>query len=146
MKRIIKLFLRVAISAGFLSACADRFGLWPQDVSAWGDWNSFLEYTEILNPWIPISLIPALAIIVTAAEIILGLFILIGFKTELSAKLSGVLLLLFALSMTFSIGIKHAFDYSVFAASAAAFALSLMKQKYLEVDSLLKKKNKYRKY
>ena len=146
MKKIIKLFLRLAISAGFLSASADRFGLWPKDVSAWGDWNSFLEYTEILNPWFPISFIPTLAIVATAAEIIFALFLLIGYKTELFARLSGILLLLFALSMTFSIGIKGVFDYSVFTASAAAFALSLMKVKYLELDSYIKKKNKYRHY
>jgi len=35
--------------------------------------------------------------------------------------------------MTFSTGIKSAFDYSVFTASAAAFALSLLKTKFLEL-------------
>ncbi len=146
MKKIIKLFLRLAISAGFLSASADRFGLWPNDVSVWGNWNSFLEYTEIINPWIPLSFIPTLAIIATVAEIGFAVFLLIGFKTELFAKLSGLLLLLFALSMTFSTGIKGAFDFSVFSASAAAFALSLMKEKYLEIDSYFQKKNKFRRF
>ncbi|MBK5212862.1 MAG: DoxX family protein [Flavobacteriaceae bacterium] len=145
-KRIIKLFLRLAISFGFLSASADRFGWWPQDVSAWGNWNAFLEYTEILNPWVPIYLIPTVAITATAAEIIFALFLLLGLKTELVAKLSGFLLLFFALSMTFLTGIKGVFDYSVFSASAAAFALSLMKYKFLEMDSLFLNKNKYRKY
>jgi hypothetical protein len=50
-----------------------------------------------------------------------------------------LLLLVFALAITFATGIKGAFDYSVFSASAAAFALSLMKEKYLEVDSLMLK-------
>lgn len=140
VKNIIKVFLRLAIAAGFLSASADRFGWWPQDISAWGNWNSFLEYTEIINPWIPISLIPTVAIVATAAEVIFALFLIIGFKTELFAKLSGFLLLLFALSMTFSTGIKGVFDYSVFSAAAAAFALSLMKEKYLEFDSFFHKK------
>jgi thiosulfate dehydrogenase (quinone) large subunit len=62
----------------------------------------------------------------------------IGFKTELVAKLCGYLLLLFALAMAFSTGIKSAFDYSVFAALAAAFALSTMKEKYLEIDAVFK--------
>jgi len=39
--------------------------------------------------------------------------------------------------MTFSTGIKGAFDFSVFSASAGAFALSLIKEKYLELDSLI---------
>ncbi len=44
--------------------------------------------------------------------------------------------------MTFSTGIKGVFDYSVFIASAAAFSLSLMKDKYLEIDILIHKRNK----
>jgi len=139
--KIIKLFLRLAISIGFLSAVADRFGMWGKENSAWGTWDSFLEYTQLLNPWIPKSLIPTMGIIATVAEITFAVFLLIGFKTELFAKLSGFLLLIFAISMTFSTGIKGAFDYSVFTASAGAFALSLMKDKYLELDNLIFKSN-----
>lgn len=128
-KRIIKIFLRLALAASFLSAVADRFGIWSEDVSVWGDWNSFLEYTQIINPWFPESIISIVGIIVTAAEIIFAMCLIIGFKTELFAKLSGFLLLLFAVSMTFSIGIKGVLDFSVLSASAAAFALSLMKEK-----------------
>lgn len=133
----VKIFLRAALALSFLSAVADRFGFWNESVSAWGNWNNFIAYTQVINPWIPESLVPTLAIVATIAEIIFAIGLLIGFKTELVARLSGLLLLLFALSMTFSTGIKGAFDYSVFSASAAAFALSLMKQKFLEVDQLL---------
>ena len=130
----IKTFLRVAISLSFLSAVADRFGWWGEKFSVWGNWNSFLEYTGLINPWFPESFIPVIGIVATGAEIIFGLCLLIGLKTELIAKLSGVLLLLFALAMTFSVGIKTALDYSVFSASAAAFAISAIKEKFLEVD------------
>lgn len=138
-KTIIKLFLRLAISAGFLSAVADRFGIWSAEASVWGNWGNFVQYTEVINPWFPTSLVPTLAIIATSAEILFAFFLLIGFKTELFAKLSGFLLLIFALSMTFSIGIKGTFDYSVFIASAGAFALSTMKEKYLELDQVIRK-------
>ena len=137
--KTIKLFLRLAISLSFLSAVADRFGMWSIEVSAWGNWDNFVAYTKTISPWFPESIIPIIAIIATAAEIVFGLCLLVGFKTELIAKWSGFLLLLFALSMTFSTGIKGAFDYSVFTASAAAFALSFMKDKYLEVDKLISK-------
>jgi thiosulfate dehydrogenase (quinone) large subunit len=136
-RRIIKLFLRLAIAAGFLSAVADRFGWWSAAVSAWGNWNSFLDYTRTINPWFPDSLISTVGILATAAEIILAFFLLIGFKTELMAKLSGFLLLAFALAMTFSTSIKAPLDYSVFSASAAAFALSLLNEKHFEVDTVL---------
>lgn len=138
--KIIKLYLRLAIAIGFLSASADRLGMWPKESSAWGNWGSFLEYTHLLNPWFPEALIPAIGAIATGAEIIFAIFLIIGFKTELVAKLSGILLLIFAISMTLTIGIKSVFDYSVFSASAAAFALSLLKKKYFEVDSLITKK------
>ncbi|WP_190809470.1 DoxX family protein [Flagellimonas sp. S3867] len=135
--RTIKLFLRLAISTAFLSAVADRLGMWGKDVSFWGNWGSFLQHTQLINPWFPNAMIPAIANLVTVAEVIFGICLIIGLKTELFAKLSGLLLLLFALSMTFSTGIKGALDFSVFTASAGAFALSLMKEKYCELDLLI---------
>lgn len=139
--KFIKLFLRFGIGLGFLSAVADRFGLWPADISAWGNWESFLAYTAHINPLIPKLLIPTMGSIATAAELLFGVCLIIGFRTELVAKLSGYLLLVFALAITFSSGIKGAFDYSVFAASAGAFALSTMKDKHLELDLLIGKKD-----
>lgn len=140
--KVIKIFLRLAIAMGFLSVVVDRLGIWSKEVSVWGNWDNFLSYTQLINPWIPNSMIPTIGFSATAAEIIFAICLIIGFKTELFAKLSGFLLLLFAFSMTFSTGIKGAFDYSIFIASAGAFALSLIKEKYLELDNLfLKSKN-----
>jgi uncharacterized membrane protein YphA (DoxX/SURF4 family) len=132
-EKIIKLFLRLAIASAFLSAVADRFGLWPKEISSWGNWEAFLVYTQKINPWLPDFLIPAAGILATSAEIIFAICLILGFKTKLFAQLSGILLLLFALSMTFSVGVKSALNFSVFTASAAAFALSLMKTKFLEL-------------
>lgn len=137
--KIIKVFLRFAIGIGFLSAVADRFGLWSKEVSVWGNWNSFLDYTQIINPWFPNSMISIIGIIATIAEIVFALCLIVGYKTELFAKLSGFLLLIFAISMTFATGIKGVFDFSVFTASAAAFALSLIKEKHWELDNLISK-------
>jgi thiosulfate dehydrogenase [quinone] large subunit len=136
-KLLVKLFLRLSIAAGFLSAVADRFGIWGQHLSTWGNWDKFVEYTQLINPWLPATTINLVAILATAAEVIFALLLIVGFKTELVARLSGVLLLLFALSMTLSTGIKGPFDYSVFTASAGAFALGMMRDKYLEVDSVI---------
>ena len=81
-KKVIKLFLRLAISAGFLSAVADRFGWWAKEISVWGTWNSFLEYTQLINPWIPAALIPAVGIVASGAEIVFTLFLIIGFNIK----------------------------------------------------------------
>lgn len=135
--KLIKLFLRLALSASFLSAVADRFGWWG-DQSVWGNWENFVQYTQLINPWFPASFVEPLAVVATAAEIVFALTLLVGYRTEFFATLSGFLLLAFALSMTFAVGIKGALDYSVLSASAAAFALSQMKEKFLEIDGLLK--------
>lgn len=134
----LKLYLRLAIGIGFLSAVADRLGFYPKKIAVWGDWNNFLSYTEIINPWLPQSIIPLLGILATALEIAFGICLIIGFKTKLIANLSGILMLLFALSITFSTGFKGAFDYSVFAASAGAFSLAMIKEKFLELDQIIK--------
>lgn len=139
-KNVIKIFLRLSIGITFLSAVADRFGIWSEKFSFWGNWNKFLEYTESLNPWFPSEMIPAIGFIATAAEIIFAVCLIVGFKTELFAKLSGFLLLIFALSMTFSNGIKGPLDASVFSASAGAFALSLLTEKYWEFDNIISQK------
>lgn len=133
----IKLFLRLAIGVGFLSAVADRFGMWPATVSAWGNFDSFLAATQTLNPWAPESFIYPLAVGVTIAEVVFGICIIIGFRTALMAKFSGLLLILFTISMTLTGSIKAPLDYGVFGIAAAAFALSAMKQKNFELDNLL---------
>jgi uncharacterized membrane protein YphA (DoxX/SURF4 family) len=140
--KMIKLFLRLSIGIGFLSAVADRFGFWGKEVSAWGNWDSFLAYTQSLNPLISQSFIPLIGWASTLLEIVLGVGLIIGFKTSFIAKLSGWLLLTFALAMTLTRGIKAPLDYSVFAASAGAFGLSLIKEEFWEIDILLKKKKK----
>lgn len=130
--KLVKLFLRFAIAVGFLSAVADRFGLWNYHL-AWGNWDSFVAYTQTLLPSFSAGMVEGAALIATAAEVVLAILLIIGWKTSLVARLSGLLMLIFALAMSFSGGIKTAFDASVFTAVAAAFSLGTMKEKFLEV-------------
>ena len=119
--------LRVALAAGFLSAVADRFGLWGMPGSpgvAWGDWSHFLSYTGRLNWFLPTSLIPIVGAVATLAETVLALLLLIGAWPRCTALASGVVLLLFALAMTFALGIKAPLGYSVYVGAAAAFYLA----------------------
>src|ERR1700745_612685 len=69
-------FLRVALAAGFLSAVADRFGLWgPAGAPnvAWGAWQPFIDYVAKLNWFAPPASIPILAWTSTVAEVVLGI-------------------------------------------------------------------------
>lgn len=122
--KYIEWYLRIAIALAFLSASADRFGLWPADISFWGNWSAFVQYTGTLLFFLPDTLIIVLAVIATGLEIIFAIALFTTYKTSFFAFCSGILLLLFALGMAFSLGVKAPLDYSVFSASAAAFALS----------------------
>jgi|GEM_PF-223330 len=120
-------FLRIALAAGFLSAVADRFGLWGAPGTsgvAWGDWPSFVAYVAELNWFAPSALIPALAWAATLAEIVIALGLLIGWRLRWFALASGLLLMSFALTMTLALDIKAPLDYSVFAAAAGSFLLA----------------------
>ncbi len=131
------LFARLALAAGFLSAVADRLGIWgPPGGSgvAWGDFASFTEYAAKINPWAPVALMPAIAWTATLAEVGLAMLLIVGYQTRWAAFGSGILLLAFALGMTAGTGIKSAFDASVFAASAAGFLLSTQKHFPLSLD------------
>src|SRR6201997_675240 len=73
-------FLRVALAAGFLSAVADRFGLWgPAGAAnvAWGAWQPFVDYVAKLNRFAPPASTPILAWAETVAEVVLGIGFLI---------------------------------------------------------------------
>ena len=121
-------FARLAVGLGFLSAVADRFGLWgPPDATnvAWGNFDSFLQYTAKLNPYLASALVPALGWAVTIAEIVVGLLLVAGLYVRHAAAAGFVLLCGFALGMAIGTGIKTAFDASVPAAAAAALLLWL---------------------
>lgn len=135
-----QLFLRIAIVLSFLSAVADRFGLWGTPGSAgvsWGNWQNFVNYSNTLNAYLPSQLGEIAAVVATALEVIFALLLLLGFKTRLTAIASGLLLLTFALTMTISIGFKAPLDYSVWTGAAACFLLSTIKKYKYSLDNLL---------
>jgi putative oxidoreductase len=122
-----EIFVRLALAAGFLSAVADRFGLWGPPGApnvVWGAWQPFIEYVALLNGFAPPSLHPALGWIATIAEVVIALGLLIGWRLRWFAMASGVLLLIFALAMVIALGLKPPLDYSVLAAAAASFLLA----------------------
>src|SRR5258708_22217984 len=88
------LALRLALAASFLSAVADRFGIWGKSGDpgvSWGDFAHFVAYTERLTSIVPQSLGPSMAWIATVAEIVLALALLVGWQTRAAAFLSGSL-------------------------------------------------------
>ena len=121
------LSVRLALAAGFLSAVADRFGLWgPAGTPgvAWGGFASFLTYTGTLLWFLPAGLVSPAGWVATAAEVVLAVGLLVGVQLRWVAVTSGLLLANFALTMTFALGPEPALSYSVWSAAAAAFLLA----------------------
>jgi len=135
-------FLRFGLAAGFLSSVADRLGLWgPQGrhgswTVGWGDMAHFIPAVAAINPWFPNACIPFVAWTATIAEIVLGILLLIGFQTRWASRLSGCLLLAFALGMTAGRGVKFVLDYSVLAACGGAFMLATAERYAWSLDAL----------
>ena len=58
------IFARAALAAGFLSAVADRFGLWGKagtNQVGWGNFETFTQYVQTLAPYLPAKLVIAAA-------------------------------------------------------------------------------------
>jgi uncharacterized membrane protein YphA (DoxX/SURF4 family) len=137
---IVRLFARIALGASFLTAVADRFGLWgpygAKNVS-WGDFAHFVKYTGSVMSLFPSSLTVLFAWAATLAEILFGILLIVGFKTRMASVLTGLLLLSFAMGMATGLGIKTPFDYSVFSAASAAFLLAFWAPDRFTLDNLL---------
>ena len=139
-REIASLFARFALGASFLSAVADRFGLWgPYGAKhvSWGDFAHFVEYTGRLTSLFPSSLTVSFAWAATVAETLFGVLLIAGIKTRMASVLSGLLLLSFAMGMTAGLGVKAPLDYSVFSAAAAAFLLAFWEPDRFTLDNLL---------
>ena len=140
---IVRLFARFALGVSFLSAVADRFGLWgpygAKNVS-WGNFARFVEYTGAVTSLFPSSWAVWFAWAATAAETLFGILLIAGFKVRIVSGLSGLLLLSFALGMVTGVGIKAPFNYSVFSAAAAAFLLASLEPDRFTLDKLLNRR------
>ncbi len=129
-ERLLKIgewYLRLGLGAAFLSAVADRFGLWGPPGSShvsWGTWANFVAYSSRLNWFLPHAFQGTLAAFATVAEIVFGFALIFGFYLQQAAAGSAILLTLFGLAMTFSLGPKSPLDYSVFADAGAALLLA----------------------
>ncbi len=142
LAKFSSVFLRLALASAFLSARADRFGLWGvygHSNVACGNYARFVDYTATLNWFLPAAMIPALANIATAAETLFGLLLVLGWNTRITALLSGFLLITFALTMTMALGVKAPLNLSVFSAAGGALLLATCANFPFSLDELLRR-------
>ena len=121
--------VRLALAASFLSAVADRLGLWGPPGAAgvsWGSVPKYEEYVAQLNWFLPAALVPVVGWTATACEAMLAIGLLIGWRLHWVAFMAGILLTAFAVMMAVALGPKSPLDYSVPSAAGAAFLLAAL--------------------
>src|SRR5215212_8665590 len=80
--------MRMALAAGFLSAVADRFGLWGPIGTpgvSWGGFAKFLDYTATLLPYLSTTLVAFAGWAAAVAETVLGVALLAGVRVRPAA-------------------------------------------------------------
>jgi putative oxidoreductase len=137
--RWVAVLPRLLIGLSFAWNVADRLGAFgPHGAPgvAWGDMAHFTAYTAKVNAFAPAALVPALAVVATVAEGVLGVAMLLGVRTRLAAAGSALLLLLFATAMVLS-GLSQA-QYGVYLMAAGAWALATVDATALGLDALVR--------
>lgn len=144
MKNTFQLYLRLALGIGFILPVLDRIGLLglPGEPNVgWGNWANFIDYTHSLMPYLSRDIANILGGIASLAEVVFGVMLIIGYKTRYAALGSGMLTLLFALSMLLFAGYRAPFNYSVFVCSAGSFLLFGLDHYKWSVDYYIQYKN-----
>lgn len=122
-----QLLLRIVIGIGFLLPVFDRLGIFgnPGEPNViWGDWKSFVGYTNLLIPYVSPTIASYLGTLATALELVFGIMLIVGYKTRYVAYGSFALTLSFALSMMFFLHIRAPFNSSVFVVCFSSLTLA----------------------
>lgn len=128
MEKAAVVLARFALGASFLNGIASRFGLYGPD-RGYGNFENFVKYTARVNSFMPAKTIPFLAWSATAAELGLGLLLVVGVWPKWTALATAALLFLFGTAMWISFGIIDPMDYSVYSAMSAALLVAVYEQR-----------------
>lgn len=140
MRDFASLSARLALGTSFFYSVADRFGLLGQPGTpnvSWGSFARFTTYVGLLNAYLPKPIIPTLAVMESIIEFSFAILLLLGFHLRWISYASALLLLSFAVTMTFALGVGAPLGYSVFTASAAALMLGAGGSQRWSIDALL---------
>lgn len=134
--------LRIAIGLNFGLAVLDRFGFFGPFGGAgvsWGDWAHFLAYTRQVNAFLPSGLAPTLAIAATIYEVVLAVTLVVGIRSRFFLNAAAVLLLMYGLAMSLSLGFSSQLDYAVIVLCTGAWVLATVDPTFFSLDALLRR-------
>lgn len=137
-----QLILRLALGIGFILPTLDRLGfMGPPGAPkvAWGDWSHFVRYTNTLVPFVSPNVAQILALFATVAEAVFGITLIVGFKVRWMALGSAIITFVFAMCMTFALGILAPFSYPVYVFTGGALVLSGLGQYRWSLDEYFSK-------
>jgi len=138
--KLPQLLLRIALGIGFIVTVLDRLGfLGPLGTNniEWGNWDNFINYTGTLLPFLRRPAVSIMGSIATLSESVIGVLLIIGFKTRPAAIGSCILTLSFALAMTLFLGIKAPINFAVFPFCAASLLLATIPVYEWSIDNFL---------
>jgi uncharacterized membrane protein YphA (DoxX/SURF4 family) len=125
--RVVRIALRLALAAGFLSAVADRFGWWrPFGQGSWGSMARFADYTHQLVPFASGWFLTVIVWAATVSEATLGVLLLSGRQPKLVGAATCLVLIMFGTAMAVSLGLESPLSYSVYSAASAAAAYAVL--------------------
>ena len=142
--KIPQLLLRCALGITFLTPVSDRLGmLGPKGTGniEWGNWQNFIDYTSTLMPLFDRAVVNVMGGIATVTELIIGILLIIGYRTRNAAVGASLITLTFIVFMVLSIGIQKPINYGVFTATTAGFLLARVPHYEWSIDRLLAKKS-----
>lgn len=122
LRSLLPLYLRLVLASGLLAAAGARFGF----IAAPAGWDALTRWTTRLWGLAPASVQPLLGWVVLAIQIVLGLLLLVGFRTRQMALATGVLLAAAAIAMAWRAGIQAPWYAGVFAYAGVAFTLAAL--------------------
>lgn len=141
--KIPQLILRYALGITFLTPVSDRLGiLGPIGAGnvEWGNWGNFIDYTSTLMPFLDRPMVNVMGGIATVAESVIGILLIVGYKTKYAALASCLLTLVFILFMSIFVGIQKPINYGVFTASSASLLLSYIPNYAWSLDNFIKRR------
>ena len=138
-----QLFTRIALGLGFLLPVLDRLGFMGAPGSgkaAWGDWSHFVAYAHQLMPFTNLNTANIAGLVATIAEVVLGVCLIVGFKTKWMGLGAAIITITFAVFMITSLGIGAPFKYPVFVFTGAGLLLYTHHSFRWSIDAMLIKK------
>lgn len=127
LTRIAAAAVAVALALAFGGAVADRFGVFggpgAEGVS-WGSWSVFLGYTARMLPGTDDRLTALAAVGATVVEVVLSLMLLLNQQRRWVAKAAAGLLVVYLMTMLWSLGAAEVARYGVPALVGGALLLS----------------------